>query len=152
MPPMHDRWYPSRMSIAREVGQQIKAARKRSGMSQLALAEAVKMAQSNISRIEAGDIEASPTQITAIARVLGVPLSTIVREDSGTYSTRSAVRSVLSDYDSPGGLRDLVSDAQLLESLAVTDSEIQLLASVPLEGVTKDGYLQLLVTLRAIRP
>ncbi len=140
------------MSIAREVGQQIKAARKRSGMSQLALAEAVKMAQSNISRIEAGDIEASPTQITAIARVLGVPLSTIVREDSGTYSTRSAVRSVLSDYDSPGGLRDLVSDAQLLESLAVTDSEIQLLASVPLEGVTKDGYLQLLVTLRAIRP
>ena len=109
-----------------------------------------------ISRIEKGDRVPSTAQLTHIAAALGVPTSDLmpstdsVADDQANY--RAAIRAVLSDYDSPHGLRELVTDNELLQTLNVSDEEISILSAIPVDGISKDGYVQLLITLRAVRP
>ncbi len=51
----------------------------------------------------------------------------------------------------PPGLRDLASDTGLVNNLKIVDIEWRALASIELPGpVTKDGYVNLLFTVRSI--
>ena len=144
------------MNIAQHIGTRIRAARAKAGLSQKELAQRVGIGQPMISRIEKGDRVPSTAQLTHIAAALGVPTSDLmpstdnVADDQANY--RVAIRAVLSDYDSPHGLRELVTDNELLQTLNVSDEEISILSAIPVDGISKDGYVQLLITLRAVRP
>lgn len=63
------------------IGKNIKEARHKQGMTQLALAKLVGVNRVSIARFEMGDREPSISCLREIARVLGVPLQDLVRED-----------------------------------------------------------------------
>jgi len=51
----------------------------------------------------------------------------------------------------PKGLRDLAGDDSLIKAMRITAHELRTLASIDLPAtVSKDGYVQLLMTLRSI--
>ncbi|MGW6603347.1 helix-turn-helix domain-containing protein [Streptomyces sp. NPDC055036] len=72
---------PARHHRRRVIGEQIRAARKHAGLSQLAVAERAGISLDNYGRIERG--QASPTLDTllGIADAIGVPLAHLVREE-----------------------------------------------------------------------
>lgn len=56
-----------------------------------------------------------------------------------------------SDRKMPKGLRDLAGDDSLIKAMRITAHELRTLASIDLPAtVSKDGYVQLLMTLRSI--
>jgi|GEM_PF-1184181 len=146
------KWYDAPMSTPHKIGQRIKSARHRAGLSQAELAKAVDVTQPAISRIEKDEFDVSQTMLSKIALACGVPASSLIDavKDDGSVYNLPAIRKVLSDYEAPSGLRDLLSDKQLMESFGVTNNEVGILYSIPVEDVRKEGYLQLLITLRAI--
>lgn len=144
------------MNIAQHIGTKIKAIRSRAGLNQTELARRAGIGQSMISRVERGDRVPSAEQLTHIAAALGVPVSDLMPATGGVSDRKAgyqaAIHAVLSDYDSPHGLRELVTDSDLLQALNVSDEEIRILSAIPVDGVSKDGYVQLLITLRAVLP
>lgn len=114
------------------------------------------MDQGHISRLEHGGKGLSTEHLQALARELGVTTSYLLGEDNqeqGADYRTSGQRfaALLQDYEAPAGLRSLASDSHLVNALGVTEREMEALASIKLPGaVTKDGYVQLLVTIRAI--
>jgi len=69
---------------------------------------------------------------------------------SATRPTHPAAK-ILADYDAPGGLRDLATDKPLADALRIKPTEWEALLSMKLFGeVSKDGYVQLLITMRAV--
>jgi hypothetical protein len=51
----------------------------------------------------------------------------------------------------PKGLRDLATDDALMKAMKITARELRTLASIDLPGsANKDGYVQLLVAIRAV--
>ncbi len=133
----------------------LKAARKARHYTQRQLAGLVGMDQGHISRLENGGKGVSMDHLQALARELGVTISHLlgeeIREDSGEYAATGVRATILSDRDSPQGLRNLASDQDLIYTLKITDSEWLALKSIRLpDGVSKDGYLQLLITVRAV--
>ncbi len=133
----------------------LKSARKAKGMTQRELAARVGMDQGHISRLEHGGKGASMEHIQALARELGVAVSHLLGEDAGSHdmaSRPSGLRGkLLSDYSAPAGLRDLASDSALADALKISEPEWRALASLDLPGeVRKDGYVQLLITIRAV--
>ncbi len=138
-------------------GQRIRRLRKARRLTQVQLGERVSLDQGFISRLENGVFECSALQLLAIATALGVNvteiLSDTVREQESNYSAAPAdPRSViLASYRSAPGLRELAQDLSLVEALKITPEEWETLEAIKLpKYVTKEGYLQLLVTLRAI--
>ena len=134
------------------IGTKIREARRAAGISQAALANALDITQPAISRMEADEFEASATQLVQIAKILDVPLDSLmpgVSDDSENYS-RPLAKEILSDYSAPAGLHALASDKSLLEAMNITSEELDLLHALPLEGVSKDGYVQLLITIRVV--
>ncbi len=134
----------------------IKAARKARKLTQRELAILTGMDQGHISRLESGGKGVSMEHLHEIAKALGVTVSHLigedVREDRATYKTTGGIRGdLLSSHDTPAGLRQLASDSILADALKITDAEWKALNSIQLTGeVTKDGYAQLLITIRAV--
>jgi len=134
----------------------LKSARQAKQLTQRELGARVGMDQGHISRLEHGGKGLSTEHLQALARELGVSTSYLLGEDSqedGASYTAGAPRFVnlLQDYEAPAGLRSLASDNALVSALGVTEREMEALASIKLPGeATKDGYVQLLVTIRAI--
>lgn len=133
----------------------VKSARKARGMTQKDLAAQLGIDQAHVSRIENGSKVASVELLARIAKLLGVPLSELiddtVTEPEDTYETGGIVSALHSDYNLPDGLRDLLNDKAMTEAMNITDDEWRALASMRTPGVvSKDGYIQLLITLRAI--
>jgi transcriptional regulator with XRE-family HTH domain len=133
----------------------LKAARKARRYTQRQLASLVDMDQGHISRLENGGKGVSLDHLQALARELGVTISHLlgeeVREESGVYAATGVRATILSDRDSPQGLRNLASNLELINTLKITDSEWLALNSIRLpDDVSMEGYLQLLITVRAI--
>jgi transcriptional regulator with XRE-family HTH domain len=135
----------------------LKAARKARRYTQRQLADLIGIDQGHVSRLESGGKGVSMAHLQALARELGVTISHLLGEDlmeeSGVYSaTASGVRAtILSNYGTPQGLRDLASNTDLINALKITDNEWMALNSIQLpDDVSMDGYMQLLVTVRAI--
>lgn len=140
------------------IGQRIKQARKLLGLSQEELARRVGIEQSRISKLENGNVSVPLEAMAAIARTLGRTIDELtaprIAEPEGDYRAATpATNKVLADYNVAKGLHDLAADAALAEVMKITAPEWEMLASIKLpRSVSKTGYLQLLITLRAICP
>jgi len=134
--------------------ERLKKARKASQLTQRELASLTKMDQGHISRLESGGKGVSMEHLQEIARALGVTVSHLIGEDiqeeRGSYKTTRSTP-LANDNDMPMGLRELANDKQLVAALNITEAEWQALNSIQLMSeVSKDGYVQLLITIRAV--
>jgi transcriptional regulator with XRE-family HTH domain len=133
----------------------IKAARKAKGLSQVDLAERVGTDQGHISRIENGAKGASIEVLAAIAQQLDMTVSQLIGDDQRAAEKDSGrghpAAKILSSKATPAGLRALAADGVLVNALGITKEEWEALGSVKLPGeASKDGYVQLLMTVRGI--
>lgn len=129
--------------------------RKALGISQAELAKRVGTDQGHISRLESGDKGAATDTLAGIARELNIPFSQLVgvdwQEAESSYDPHHPARKILSDNKTPVGLRDLAADMKLVDALRIREEEWAALKSVKLpRGVGKEGYVNLLVTIRAV--
>ncbi|HHJ80626.1 MAG TPA: helix-turn-helix domain-containing protein [Candidatus Tenderia electrophaga] len=133
--------------------ERLKKARKDRQLTQRELANLTKMDQGHISRLENGGKGISMEYLHEIAKALGVTVSHLIgediREDRASYQTNAGSPSI--NNDSPAGLRELANDPQLTAALNISAAEWQALKSIQLANeVSKDGYVQLLITIRAV--
>lgn len=152
--------YPIHMNDkAQNYGPRIRAFRTAKNLTQGELARLAGVDQAQISRFENCAVEGTPLQILAIARALGVTVSDIMGDKtaeppSNAYQVSNAIdprAAIQANYETPIGLRDLASDKALADALQITPEEWRRLSSVDLpSGVSKEGYMQLLITLRNI--
>ncbi len=133
-------------------GLRLKTARNAAGFSQREFGARTGYAQAFISRIEKGLTAGTPEFWQAAAKALNASVAFFLDTGAsanvtGYLSGREAI--LANDRTSPG-LRSLANDPAA-EAMAITDQEWNTLAVIPLSPyVTKNGYLQLLITLRAI--
>lgn len=133
----------------------LKAARKTKKLTQRELATLTEMDQGHISRLENGGKGVSMEHLQALAKALGVTLSHLIGEDvketASDYKASGTLAALLVNYDAPVGLRELATDTALCDALKITEDDWMMLASTELPcEVNKDGYVQLLITIRAI--
>lgn len=140
--------YTCRMDM---LPQRLRTARKSKGLSQAELAKRVGTDQAHISRMESGETGVSLDIITRIARELGITVSHLVGDDATTLGPDHPASKILSDESAPEGLRGFAGDGELVKALNVASSEWEILQSVKLpKEISKDGYVQLLITIRTI--
>lgn len=138
------------------VGQQIKRLREQRGFSQSELARRVDLNPSGVSRAERGQHGFTLETLSAIARALGVTLNDLTQREADVqdmrYNTQADPRLTLqTDSQAPPGLRALAQDTALCEAHRITAEEWRRLLSCRLPAnVRKTGWLQLLITMRAI--
>jgi transcriptional regulator with XRE-family HTH domain len=136
----------------------LKSARKSAGMTQRELADATGLSQSYLAQIEQGDKMPSLETLQKIATSLGRDVAWLLGQGIGKgvrnykpTKMQGPIRDLLADYQTPPGLRDLASDLALVASLQITPDEWRALASIDLpDEATKDGYVNLLFTVRSI--
>lgn len=129
----------------------LRAARRAAGLTQVELAKRVKSDQALLSRIERGEATGRPELLRTLARELKVSVSYLLGEDANEHAVRPAREAIAGDRKMPKGLRDLADDETLLKAMKVTARELKTLASIDLPGnASKDGYVQLLVAIRAV--
>ncbi len=126
------------------LAERLKACRKALGLTQRELAEQAGMDQGHISRLENDGKGASTEKLQALARVLGVTVSHLIGDE---------IRETPPEYHLAPGLRELIEDHDLARALNIQEHEWQLLRALSLPaGINRHGYVQLLITLRAITP
>ena len=135
------------------IANRIKAARKAKQINQVELANLAGTDQGHISRIENGAKGASIEVLVAIAHALGMTISQLVGDDQRSaekeYGSSHPATKILKSKTAPAGLHDLAADSVLVNALGITDEEWEALRSMKLPGETsKDGYVQLLMTVR----
>lgn len=138
-------------------GHRLKVARKAANLSQKQLGERLGFDQALVSRVENGTNEGTVSFWRDAALLLGVSLDYLLldetdheRVDKGRPQPMNKM-AILSDYSLSSGLRALATDAALVEALAISDDEWTQLAAIALpRAVPKEGYLQLLLTLRNV--
>jgi transcriptional regulator with XRE-family HTH domain len=133
----------------------LKDLRERKGLTQSGLGKLVGLDQTHISRLESGTKGVSNEKLRAIAEALGVTVSDLLGDALNIvkreYEPKHPARAILADQNAPHGLRTLAGDKALADALSITPDEWKALRSIKLpESVTKDGYVQLLITIRAI--
>ena len=133
----------------------LKELREKKGLTQSGLGKLVGLDQTHISRLEKGTKGVSNEKLLAIADALGVTVSDLLGDAANIarreYETGHPARRIIADAKSPRGLRDLAGDKSLADALHITPEEWKALRSIELPAsVTKDGYVQLLITIRAI--
>ena len=126
------------------VGQRVRSARMRRQMTQAELARATDIDQSRISRIERGEYLPSTSNLLALKATLGVSVGDLL----GDKATAPAPKPN-SDQALPAGLEALLGNAALLESLAVTQAEVDWLMTV--DGSDEAGVDQWVSVLMAYR-
>jgi transcriptional regulator with XRE-family HTH domain len=138
-------------------GTRIRKFRLANNLTQGKLCELTGIDQGQLSRIENGLAEGSPSQLADIAHALGVSMSDLFADKvseptpAEQYEPKNLAAQIRHDCDAPAGLRDLASDAGLQKALAISNEEWKVLASIQLTTpATKHGYVQLLLTIRAI--
>lgn len=125
-------------------------------MTQTELARRLGINASGVSRVESGQQGIALETLANVARALGVTLDDLTGRLSDDESARvnraSDPRlSIQCDVDSPPGLRALANDDALCAAHVITPDEWRRLRSCALpHNVRKAGYLQLLITFRAI--
>lgn len=71
-------WNPERYKRLRV---RLVKARKQSGMSQTQVAQALRVPQQHVSRVETGDRRIDPTELQSFAQLYGVPLLEFLEEE-----------------------------------------------------------------------
>ncbi|RMD68282.1 MAG: XRE family transcriptional regulator [Gammaproteobacteria bacterium] len=138
-----------------DVGKRIRNLRRARGLSQNELSRLTGVAQGTISRVEHGEQIPSMNTVRRIAAALGVPIAEIVgsyvAEGPGGYPSDHPARKIIEDHEAPAGLRDLAMDRELVQVLHIKREEWEALRSLrPPAPLTKEGYVQVLLTLRAV--
>jgi transcriptional regulator with XRE-family HTH domain len=135
-------------TIKEALSVRLRAARQAAGLTQAELAKRVKSDQALLSRMERGEAIGRPELLRSLARELKVSVSYLLGEDTSEHAAREAIAG---DRKMPKGLRDLADDDGLIKAMRITARELKTLASIDLPGsVSKDGYVQLLVAIRAV--
>jgi transcriptional regulator with XRE-family HTH domain len=141
----------------KSIGQHIKHQRERVGMSQVELARRMGVQQSNLSRLERGLQGVTIETLGMYARVLGVGIEELTRErDVSIAEQKNRVPdprlTIQCDPKAAPGLRELAKDAAMCEVKAINNDEWRQLAAIPIpHTVTMYGFLQILITLRAVQ-
>ncbi|AUB81940.1 helix-turn-helix domain-containing protein [Candidatus Thiodictyon syntrophicum] len=149
----------------------LRLARERRGLNQIELSALLGTAAGLAGQWERGSKEPSLKKLKQLAKALevrigwllgegeaegedeGDPLA-VVQEQAHGYTRRRADKynsrdAVLSDYKAPVGLRDLASDAVLVQALGITACEWTALGSFEFsDGLTKEGYCAVIMILR----
>lgn len=131
----------------------IKNARMAKKLSQKELAKLVGMDQGNLSRIENGALRVSSDMLGTFAKALGISINDLLGETESLpeYGSKHPAYKILKSDKAPKGLKNLANDRALVNALNITEDEWKALSSIKLSGkVSKDGYVQLLITIRAI--
>lgn len=129
--------------------------RRQLGLTQQQLADKLKVKQAFVSELERGTKKPSIERLESIARALKCKAAELL-DESGKESPIQCqpepqkAETVFRDYGTPAGLRAFADDHALINALAVTPGEWAVLRAVQIEGISKDGYLQLLVTFRSV--
>lgn len=143
----------------------LRLARERKGLNQIELSRMLGAASGLAGQWERGLKEPSLRNLKALAKALEVSAGWLLDEPAidgdavGGVRDRAAVvvagdryasrESVLSDYQAAVGLRDLASDAPLVQALRIGAMEWAALGSINFsDGLTKDGYCAALMILR----
>lgn len=131
----------------------LRVARRAKDLRQSEVAAALGVQQGFISKLERGEKSPSVEMLTRLASLYGVTESYLLgkstKEESAEYAAPGNL--IATDTDTPRGLRELASDAALVETLKITPSEWLALGSIALPSPTdKAGYVQLLATIRGI--
>lgn len=140
------------------VSARLRSARAAKQLSQRALAEALDMDQTHISRAEKGERGLTNEQLRRAARVLDVTadylLGTDLNDRTAGYRADDVSpehKRLIQSHSAQPGLRDLALNLDLVQTLRITEDEWHALSSIALPGeVSRDGYVQLLFTIRAI--
>lgn len=138
-------------TIQEALAGRLRAARRAAGLTQVELAKRVKSDQALLSRIERGEAIGRPELLRSLSRELKVSVSYLLGEDAAEHAVRPTREAISGDRKMPKGLRDLADDETMLKAMKVTARELKTLATIDLPGaVSKDGYVQLLVAIRAV--
>jgi len=133
------------------LAKRIKTLRTSKGLTQSELARMTGIDQAEFSRLEQGTRRITTDELTLIAKQLGVSPAHLIGNGDALRGLSAEIREFLAKGTPPGGLIALADDASLVNSLQITLREFQILASVDLPpDVDRDGYVQLLMTIRAI--
>jgi transcriptional regulator with XRE-family HTH domain len=142
-----------------EIGSRIRAAREAASLTLRELAERVGIDITRLSRIETGERTIPAKTLTDLAHALRLTVSQLagadVAEASGEYAADHPARQILADYEAPGGLRDLAAAPALSAALRITPEEWRMLAALAKHlppGISRDGYVQVLITVRGVAP
>ena len=142
----------------------LRAARERAGLSQTEVSTRLQMAKGACNEWERGAKMPSLERFAALCRLLEVSadhllgLEAVPGAASVTTRTDAAPRhypvdspdAVLADHGFPEGLRALADSRSLQGALRITPAEWSALASLEVDGgLTREGYLAMLVLLRA---
>lgn len=138
-----------------KIAPHLKDLRERKGLTQAGLGKLVGLDQTHISRLENGTKGVSNEKLRAIAEALGVTVSDLLGDAANIvrkeYEAGHPARRIIADAKAPRGLVALAGDKALADALRITPEEWKALRSIELpESVSKDGYVQLLITIRAI--
>ena len=132
----------------------MRAARKHAGLSQFELAERCSTRQSHISSMEKELRAPSIEMLKRLAEVLGVPVQWLCGYDRTPTEAPAEIgtKHILSDASAAAGLVALAADRALAGSLDIQPAEWSALRSLaPAAPISKEGYLAVLLALRAHR-
>ncbi len=137
------------MNVAR-----LKAARERKGITQIALAKLLGVSSTVPGQWERGERSPTTDNLQQLAAELGVTASWIlgekVADDTNTYAAKiHGPKSILADYGSPPGLRNLASQRDLIAALNIQPLEWAALRSLESPHLlTTDSYVAVLLAIR----
>ena len=147
--------------IAMDNSQQIdpvrlKAARRAAKLTQAELAKRVNMDQGHISNLERGRVGVSVNGLKNLARELRVTVKYLMGDVEDKYS-QNPQAAILSDPETPAGLRELAAATDLLKVLTIESDEWRALASLAsnwrdADLTSRDGWVQILFSLRSVNP
>lgn len=135
-------------------GARLKQARLAAGMNQSALARRCGVVQSHISGMERGVRAPSIEMLDALAQALGVSAHWLMGGecDDTLAVTEISREHILADRKTSVGLASLAGDEFLCERLHIRSIEWRALCSLqPPNGLTREGYLMVLLALRGHR-
>jgi len=138
-----------------EARYRVKTARLAASLTQSELAARAGVSQSLVAQIERGEREPGRNALRSLAEALGTSVSWLlgehITEPEGDCALPPWLAGLISDGQSPLGLRALATDVRLIAVLGITDVEWRALNSIDLPApASKDGYVNLLFTVRAI--
>jgi transcriptional regulator with XRE-family HTH domain len=135
-------------------GARLKQARQAAGLNQTELAHRCGVVQSHISGMERGVRAPSIEMLDALSQALGVSAHWLMggEGDDTLAITELSREHLLADRKTPVGLASLAGDALLCERLHIRSGEWRALRALqPPNGLTREGYLVVLLALRGHR-
>ncbi len=132
-------------------GARLKRARKAAGLNQTELANRCGVVQSHISGMERGVRAPSIEMLDILRHELGVSAHWLMggESDETLANTEISREHILADRKTSVGLASLAGDEFLCERLNIRSIEWRALKSLqPPNGLTREGYLALLLLLR----